>query len=189
MKKKLMAITLVFTLAIAFPLMAWAAPSPSGNAATDSAGISVRANAAWGNIRSITASATWASNTVVDNNQIVVASFEVAGDATDVTLTFNIGSSYVGATTTVYVQHEDGTTEAISAIVDSNGAVIINIDKLTSAIFTVVADPTTAIGVKGDESSISPKTGIDMTAVAGGTAVSAFAAGIVFVGIRKRMAT
>lgn len=169
------------------PALAFAAPSPSTPAVSENTtakadnGTTVDAKAGSGTIESTTAVSKAADN--VPAGATVLASFEVKGDATDVTLTFNVGTQYAGHTCTVYVQHNDGTTEALTATVSSDGTLSIHVDKLS--VFSLVMGDKAAGSADG--SSKSPQTGVDFGGVAGATAVAAIAAGVVFVALRKKV--
>lgn len=187
MKKRIVAIACACALALAMPALAFAAPSPSGQdasghtTATAPGNITVNVKAGSGTVESTMATAVAASNVPV--GATVLASFEVKGDATDVTLTFNVGTQYAGYNTTVYVQHNDGTTEALTAKVSNDGTISIHVDKLS--VFSIVMGDKAAGSTDG--SAKSPQTGVDFGAVAGATAVAAIAAGIVFVALRKKV--
>lgn len=187
MKKRIVAVACACALALAMPALAFAAPSPdvptvSGNtSATAPDGTTVGVKAGSGTIESTIATTETASN--VPAGATVLASFEVKGDATDVTLTFNVGMQYAGHTCTVYVQHNDGTMEALTATVSSDGIISIHVDKLS--IFSIVMGDKVAGSTDG--SAKSPQTGVDFGAVAGATAVAAIAAGVVFIALRKKV--
>ena len=82
-------------------------------------------------------------------------------------MTWNVGSQYAGVTATVYVQHQDGATEAKTATVDANGSFSMNIDRLSIFSVSVPATKgdssnTSSSSSKTDTSSKSPKTGTDV---------------------------
>ncbi|WP_143412156.1 hypothetical protein [Arabiibacter massiliensis] len=181
MKKRIVAIACAAALMLAMPTLAWAAPSPSGNTVKDSNGVSATVKAESGTIEGIQVSPKAASN--AQGN--VIASFEVKGDATNVTMTFNVGAKYAGYAYTVYIQHNDGTTEAKSGTVAADGTITVNVDKLS--IFSIAIGDKVADSSASNTGAKSPQTGVDFGMVAGATAVAAVAAGVVFVALRKKV--
>lgn len=190
MKKRIVAIACACALALAMPALAFADPSPAvpdvqanltATATTPSGNITVNVKPGTGTVESTSVSSVAANN--VPAGSTVLTSFEVKGDATDVNLTFNVGTQYAGHTCTVYVQHNDGTTEALTATVSNEGTISIHVDKLS--IFSIVMGDKTGGSVDG--SAKSPQTGVDFGTVAGATAVAAIAAGVVFVALRKKV--
>lgn len=182
MKKRMVAIACAFALALAMPALAFAAPSPvTPDPVTGNNNVVINVKAGSGTVESITATTTNAKN--VPTGATVLASFEVKGDAKDVTLTFNVGKQYAGYSCTVYVEHNDGTTEALQATVSADGTISVHTSGLST--FSVV------MGAAGsgaaDGSAKSPQTGVDFGTVAGATAVTAIAAGVVFVALRKKV--
>ena len=185
MKKKLVAITCAMALMLALPTLAFAAPSPSNPDPAPVVGkneVVIAVKAGSGTVDSVDISTTDASN--VPAGSEVLASFEVKGDATDVTLTFNVGAKYAGYSATIYIQHNDGTTEAKTVTVGADGMISVHVDKLS--VFSIV------MGEKGaaaaaDKGAKSPATGVDFGTVAGGTVAMAIAAGVVFVALRKKV--
>lgn len=92
-----------------------------------------------GEILSVEATDTLASNVQVSAGEKVLGSFEVLGrDVSGLRLLFRVGAEYAGLPAKVYVQHGDGSTEVIEATVNQNGAVLIQVDGLS--IFTIVVD-------------------------------------------------
>lgn len=200
MKKQIAAIALSAMLMLALPAFAWAAPSPTGQTATTDTGVSMTVSAGSGTA-TVAVSSQQASNVELSGSEIALGSFEVTGDATNVTLTFSVGAQYAGASAQVFVQHGDGATEVIPATIASDGTVTVHVDRLS--IFTIVVDPTTAAANGGqtgatattagttgitnaNTGSTSPQTGIDGTAVAGATVVCAvIAAGVGVAAYRK----
>ena len=157
---------------LALPTLAWAAPSPSNNGtATGSNGVTAVVKAGSGTIESVASTTTQASNVPAGTD--IVASFEVTGDATNVDLTFNVGTQYAGHAFTVYVQHTDGTT------------VSIHVDKLS--IFSIAIGDKVADTAAANTGAKSPQTGVDLGTIAGATVVTAIAAGAVFVALRKKV--
>jgi LPXTG-motif cell wall-anchored protein len=192
MKKKIIAAICAVALTLSLPMLAWGADSPSNEQATSN-DVVLNVSAGSGTIASVDDTSTQASNTQVSANDEVLASFEVKGNATDVTLSFNIGTQWAGYTVRVYIQHEDGTlTTAIVNPVPANGIVQIHVDRLS--IFTLVVDKTSAPSTSGsgtDTGGTSPKTGVDTSTttavVAGVTIAMAIAAACVAVALRKKV--
>lgn len=187
MKSKLFAVVMAAMLMLAMPVLAWANPSPEANSATAANGTTLVVSGS-GTVDSVKAVSTQAKN--VPEGVEAFASFEVLGtiaDGESLTLTFGLGEKYAGATVDVYIQHGDGTTDVQEGLtVAADGTLTITVDKLS--IFSLVVDDSTATGATGaDNGSTSPKTGVDMTTVAGGTAVAAIAAGVVFCALRRKI--
>lgn len=184
MKKRIVAIACAAALMLALPTLAWAAPSPSNNGtATGSNGVTAVVKAGSGTIESVASTTTQASNVPAGTD--IVASFEVTGDATNVDLTFNVGTQYAGHAFTVYVQHTDGTTETLTGTVAADGTVSIHVDKLS--IFSIAIGDKVADTAAANTGAKSPQTGVDLGTVAGATVVTAIAAGAVFVALRKKV--
>lgn len=91
--------------------------------------------------------------------------------------------AYANAKVTVYVQHNDGTTEQLSLTADNNGNVVFKVTKLS--IYTIVAEKTAAGAATTDNGAKSPATGVNTTAVAAVAAVAAAGAACAFVALRK----
>lgn len=184
MKNKIVAVIAAAMLMMAMPVLAWAAPSPEAPSAKADNGTTLVVSG--GQVDTIAATTQNASNVPAGTD--VFASFEITGDipaGETMDLTFGLGTQYAGATVTVYIQHHDGTTDIQTGTVKADGTLTITIDKLS--IFSLVVDDSTATGAtNADNSSTSPKTGVDMTAVAGGTAAAVAAAGCVFVALRRK---
>lgn len=186
MKSKLFAVAMAAMLMLAMPVLAWASPSPETHKATAENGTSLVVSGG-GTVETIEAVSTQAKN--IPDGVTAFASFEITGDIPEgetMNLTFGLGEKYAGATVDVYIEHSDGTTDVQEGLtVAADGTLTITIDKLS--IFSLVVDDSTATGATGaDNGSTSPKTGVDMTAVAGGTAVAAIAAGVVFCALRRK---
>ena len=181
MKKRIVAIACAAAMMLAMPTLAWAAPSPSGNTVTDNNGVSASASATEGTIESVEVSSTPAKN--AQGN--VIASFEVKGDAKNVTLTFNVGKEYAGYAYTVYIQHNSGDTDSQSGTVAADGTITIKVDSLS--IFSIAIGDKVADSATANTGAKSPQTGVDFGMVAGATAVAAVAAGVVFVALRKKV--
>lgn len=178
MKKRLIAIVSALALAVVLPCAALAAPSPSGTSVTGANNVVFNAQAASGTIEEVKVSTVQASNVELTATEQVLASFEVNGDATDVTLTFSLGSQYAGASARVFVEHNDGTTEIIEAVVSSDGLVTVHVDGLS--IFTIAVD--TATMTSGSEATgtdtgaKSPYTGVSTMGVAAVSGIALIAA-------------
>ena len=189
MKKRIVAIACAAAMMLALPTLAWAAPSPSGQTVTGNNGVSFTVKAESGTVTDVASTSAQASNVQLSADEKVLASFQVDGDATNVTLTFGVGSEYAGASVKIFVQHNDGTTEVLTGTVAADGTVTVTVGKLS--IFTIAVDATTVTGGTDakvmDTSSKSPQTGVDLGTVAGATVVTAIAAGAVFVALRKKV--
>jgi hypothetical protein len=194
MKKKIIAVICVIALTLSLPMLAWAAPSPSNDQATSN-GVVLNASAGGGTV-AVAASSVQASNTVVSANDEVLASFEGTGDATDVSLTFNVGVNRAGYTMRIFIENNDGTIDAQTVTIAADGTAAIHVDEFPggSSLFTLVLDTKSgpASGGSGtDTSPTSPKTGVDIsaatTAVAGMTIGMAVAAVFVALALRKKI--
>ncbi|WP_418256443.1 hypothetical protein [Gordonibacter urolithinfaciens] len=187
MKKRIVAIACAAALMLALPTLAWAAPSPSNNGtATGSNGVTAVVKAGSGTIESVASTTTQASNVPAGTD--IVASFEVTGDATNVDLTFNVGTQYAGHAFTVYVQHTDGTTETLTGTVAADGTITIHVDNVDKlSIFSIAIGDKVADTAAANTGAKSPQTGVDLGTVAGATVVTAIAAGAVFVALRKKV--
>lgn len=117
----------------------------------------------------------------------VVASFVVTQQNTTAPYTFSyeLGSEYAGAAVTVYIQHDDGTTEVVERTADGNGTISFEQDRL--CIHTVVAEPTGGASATTDTGATAPYTGVPTTLVAGMTAASCVCAAGVAVALRKKV--
>ena len=188
MKKRIASIVCAAMLMLALPTLAWADPSPSGVTGTGSsngATLTVSGNGSG----SLEVEGTPAAASNVPAGANVFASFEVyKTDGTNIdgslTLTFNVGAANAGRTATIYIQHNDGATEAKTAVVDAKGNISITVDRLS--IFSVVLGDKAA-GAAADTSAKSPATGVDMGVVAGGSAVALCGAAVVAVALRKKV--
>lgn len=207
MKKQFLAIVGALALALAAPSVALAANSPANIAPTTgtaSSGMSlvVSGGKTSGNgALYVAESASAASNTVLETDDIAVVSFRVWAegdvDTSNLTLTFSVGKQYAGASVKVYIQHDDGSNEVKDAKVASDGTITITVDRLS--VFTVVIDKTTikagaadgtGTGTEGttvDTSSKSPQTGVSGHAVEIATGVALVAAaGCAVYAVRSR---
>ncbi len=212
-KQRVAAAVCTASLALALPMAAFAAPSAE-NTWTDSAtsgaasasGTIVNETDLSGFRLDVEPSDVQASNAVVSDTQIAVASFEVTaaelqGGAWNptsdvaVTLTFDLGTQeYNGYNAIIYIQHDAGDTETMTQTI-VNGTVTVTVDRLS--IFTVVVDtesapapsqPGTSTEKPGaNKAPTSPQTGVDVAGAAAGTAAMAVAAAGVAVALRKRV--
>lgn len=174
-------------LMLALPTLAFAAPSPSNQQASDTGAAGVVATATFNGNVTVAKTDTQASNVKLTGAEKVLASFEInaegVSESNPLTLTFNAGSQYAGAKAKIFADHKDS-TEVKEVTVASDGSVTAKFTK--NSVFTLVVDPTTATSAAANASSTSPVTGLDITGVAGVTAVAAVAAGCVFVALRKK---
>lgn len=184
MKKRFMAALSVLALALALPVAAFAAPSPANTTTTGANNVSASVNNA--NVKVVSTAA--AKGTPAGAN--VVASFEitetVAGTVSEsnpLTVTFTLGKAYANAKVTVYVQHNDGTTEQLNLTADNNGNVVFKVTKLST--YTIVAEKTATGAAATDNGAKSPTTGVDTTGVAAVAVVAAAGAACAFVALRK----
>lgn len=201
MKRKLVALICAFAMVIALPASAWAAGSPSK--ATSNTGYSdegtslvVSGKALSSNYRLIVRPVNFmAFDYNLTSAMFVVGNFEMYDEpegSTDGTYTFTFGglSQYNGATVTILIKYKDGTTEVKTAKV-SNGTVTITADGLGWATIvvdgdTVVGGATGAASASTDASATSPQTDVDLSGVAGATALCAAAATGVGIALRKK---
>ena len=177
MKKRFMAALSVLALALALPVAAFAAPSPANTTATGA-----------NNVTASVSTTKNAEGTPAGAN--VVASFEITetvegtvSESNPLTVTFTLGKAYANAKVTVYVQHNDGTTEQLNLTADNNGNVVFKVTKLST--YTIVAEKTAAGAATTDNGAKSPATGVNTTAVAAVAAVAAAGAACAFVALRK----
>ncbi|MDR1713474.1 MAG: hypothetical protein LBR39_04915 [Coriobacteriales bacterium] len=186
MKKRIISIVCVLALCLALPTLAWAAGSPVVQSSTvTSNGVSMKATATAGTALNGATSSTNASNASVSGSQVILASFELTGDATDVTVTFTVPSQYANKAFKVFIQHNDGTTETREGYVDSASKITINVSKLS--IFTVSVDPSST-NTNANTSSTSQQTGAPSTTpVVLGTLVALLGAGAVAFALRKKV--
>lgn len=108
-------------------------------------------------------------------------------DASNVTLTFNVGARYAGARARVYYTDANGKTGYVDAKVAADGTVTVNLDSPVKV--TVVVYGKTASGDNGgkvDDSNKSPQTGIDVVAVQTATGLALVAAAGCAVVARRR---
>ncbi len=211
-KQRVAAAVCTASLALALPMAAFAAPSAE-NTWTDSAvsgaasasGTIVNETDLSGFRLDVEPSDVQASNTVVSDTQIAIASFvvtaaELQGGTWNptsdvaVTLTFDLGTQeYNGHKANIYIEHDAGDTEVMTQTI-VNGTVTITVDRLS--VFTVVVDtesapapgqPGTDQKPGANKAPTSPQTGVDVAGAAAGTAVMAVAAAGVVVTLRKRV--
>ena len=187
--KKLAAMVCAVALAMAMPVLAWAAPSPSAPQQNVAVAEGVTATITFAGEAEVVATSKQASNVVLGANDKVMGSIEITSDQVSednpLTLTFNVGSQYAGYTGKVFIQHNDGTTEVRDVTVSADGTVSLTVTKLS--VFTLVVD-TASGAATSDSSAASPKTGVDSSALAGGIAVLAVAAVGTGVALRKKIA-
>ena len=188
MKKKIVAIACAAAMMLALPTLAWAAPSPSNNGSVEIGGHNVSYTHEGGEV-TIAPATTPAPNVKIEGSEQIVFSLEITapqGTVVDaahpLTLTVSLGSQFANANVKIFVHHDDGTDEVMNAKANAAGVVEFTVTKLST--FTFVAAPTTAAA---DGSAKSPQTGVDFGTVAGATAVTAIAAGAVFVALRKKV--
>lgn len=186
MKKRFMAALSVLALALALPVAAFAAPSPANTTATGANNVTASVNNA--NVKVVSTTKN-AEGTPAGAN--VVASFEITetvegtvSESNPLTVTFTLGKAYANAKVTVYVQHNDGTTEQLNLTADNNGNVVFKVTKLSTS-YTIVAEKTAAGAATTDNGAKSPATGVNTTAVAAVAAVAAAGAACAFVALRK----
>lgn len=201
LRRKLVASACAAVLALGVPAMAFAAPSPSNtgtltgtnNVVINVGGTTVSGEALPSDFFLIESVSEIAPNVPAEEEANILASFEVTtsydlDELGRVVLTFNVGSQYAGGTATVYVLHEDGTTEVLEATIASDGTIQVTVDRLS--IFTVTVDPTTVpegVTPNVDKGATSPQTGVGVIAVAGATGAMAVAAGGVGAALRKKV--
>lgn len=200
MKRRIFALICAFALVAAMPITAWAAGSPSqqkSDVAYSDQGTSliVSGRSLMANCRLMVRPINFmAFNYDLSASQVVVGNFEMYDDpegSTSSPYTFTFGglSQYNGATVTILIKYQDGTTEVKTAKV-SNGTVTIEADGLGTA--TIVVDTDTVAGganaaaVSTDASGTSPQTDVDLSGVAGATAACAVAATGVGIALRKK---
>ena len=183
MKKRFMAALSVLALALALPVAAFAAPSPANTPGANNVTASV--NNASVKVVSTTKNAegTPAGSNVVASFEITESEAGTVSESNPLTVTFTLGKAYANAKVTVYVQHNDGTTEQLNLTADNNGNVVFKVTKLS--IYTIVAEKTAAGAATTDNGAKSPATGVNTTAVAAVAAVAAAGAACAFVALRK----
>ena len=179
MKKRFMAALSVLALALALPVAAFAAPSPANTTATGANNVTASVNNANVKVASTTKNAggTPANANVVASFEITESQAGTVSESNPLTVTFTLGKAYANAKVTVYVQHNDGTTEQLNLTADNNGNVVFKVTKLS--IYTIVAEKTAAGAATTDNGAKSPAT------VAAVAAVAAAGAACAFVALRK----
>lgn len=193
MKKRIASIVCAAMLMLALPTLAWADPSPAvvtggGTSGNVTANVSFEGNLNGGALH-VEPSTQKASNASGD----VIATFEVytTGDVDingKITLTFNVGSENAGKVATVYIQHNDGSTEVQTATVAADGSITVKVDGLSYfSIALSDAKASTTSTAKATTSSKSPTTGVDMGVVAAGSVVAFAGAAVVAVALRKKV--
>ncbi|MEE0845310.1 MAG: hypothetical protein U0L71_03870 [Eggerthellaceae bacterium] len=191
--KKIASLVCAVALALSMPVLAFAAPSPSGEATQNSVsvGSGVTASIVFDGQATVVATDKQASNVELGANDKVMGSIEITSEDVSednpLTLTFSVGSQYAGYKGTVFIEHGDGTTDQQAVEVDANGNVNMTITKLS--VFTLVIDTASAPAgtVASDGSAASPKTGVSSDLLVGGIAVLAVAAVGTGVALRKKI--
>lgn len=192
MKKHLASVACALALALtALPTSALAVNNPSAHRVYDqdtyaTSGVVLDASANAGSWIDVKATDAQASNTTLGANDSVVASFQITGDASDLTITLKLGSYYAGASGKVFVQHDDGATDVVPFTLDASGNTSFHIDRLS--IYTVVIDTTTikkASGTTVDTSAKSPFTGVSSNGIVIVSGIALAAAGCCAVAARK----
>jgi hypothetical protein len=155
-KNKIAAGICAGAFALAMPAFALAANSPVTITATDpEAEVSVTAQGEDVADLHVTVAQEEAPQAQVEaeqKGQTILASFEVTGtlettnadgqtETKTVTLSFNVGKKYAGASGTVYIQHNDGTTESKNVGVNVSGIVTVTVNKLS--VYTLAVDEST----------------------------------------------
>ena len=188
MNKKLVAILCVVALTMSVPVLALGAPSPSNEGQATSNGVVINVDAASGSNITVIGTTTQAANVQLGTSEEVLASFEVTGEASDITITFNVGTQYAGYAYTIFIEHNDGTTEVREGTIAADGTITIHVDALSY--FTVVVDKSSApaSGTSTDTTATSPKTGVETGMVLGISVAMLFAAGAVAFSLRKKVA-
>lgn len=183
MKKRFMAALSVLALALALPVAAFAAPSPANTTATGANNVTASVDNASVKVASTTENAkgTPANANVVASFEITESQAGTVSESNPLTVTFNLGKAYANAKVTVYVQHNDGTTDQLNLTANNMGTVEFKVTKLS--IYTIVAEKTAATST--DNGAKSPATGVNTTAVAAVAAVAAAGAACAFVALRK----
>lgn len=185
MKKRFMAALSVLALALALPVAAFAAPSPANTTTTGANNVTASVNNANVKVVSTTnvAKGTPAGANVVASFEITESEAGTVSESNPLTVTFTLGKAYANAKVTVYVQHNDGTTEQLNLTADNNGNVVFKVTKLST--YTIVAEKTATGAATTDNGAKSPTTGVDTTGVAAVAVVAAAGAACAFVALRK----
>ncbi len=178
--KKIAAAICTFALALALPMSAYAAPSREANLIYDDAtntyyapGVEIT-----GDVVIYAAGATNDVASNVPSSYNVIGSYYIIGDVYEGygTVSLYVGSDYAGKTVGVWIEHEDGTTDALNLVVDENGYITLNMSKFSTITITDELVP-----------GIAPKTGIDNSGVAFATAGALIMAGGAAVLLRKKV--
>ena len=114
----------------------------------------------------------------VPSSSTVIGSYYINGEIFEGTATISIflGPEYANKTVGVWIQHEDGTTEAYNVTADASGTIALTMSKFSVITVTENLVP-----------GIAPKTGIDDTAVLLCTAGSLFIAAGAAYALRKKV--
>ncbi len=200
--KKIVAVVCALAFALAMPCMAFAANSPYNptqtKTATSDMGSTLTISTSYSGDLWATATSTFASNVVTDDNNVVIGSFEVgigpngthdsdaeaAASSQSFSFNFAVDSSYNGKTAKIYIQNADGTV-TVQTVTVQNGSVYVTLTGLAQYYTIVIDKASAATNVNG--SSTSPQTGVNfaggIAAVAGLTVV----AGGVALALRKKV--
>lgn len=176
--------------ALAAPTLSPSTVTASGSAVSGDAEISANVSGKVGGegteswIR-IEATTEQASNT--PEGASVVASFLITqqNTAAPYTFSYDLGSEYAGAAVSVYIEHDDGSTEVVERTADSNGTISFEQDSLS--VHTIVAEKTGGSSATTDTGASSPYTGVPTALVGGLTVASCACAGGVAVALRRRV--
>ncbi len=213
LSSKILAGACAASLALAMPVVSFAAPSPS-NSSTTTGQNNVTVIGTGTKTDGSTVPTDWITITPTDEvvpgfdidiptaveavrvekgGKIPVASFDITSknDITELTtidFTFNVGPQYAGSTAYVYFTRPDGSTGYVTTTVTEDGLVRVTLEPVVRV--TVVIDADTipeGSGVKADKSATAPQTGVGVVGVAAGTigmGVAACAAGVT---LRKKV--
>lgn len=213
LSSKIVAGACAASLALAMPVVAFAAPSPTNTSTV----IGYNNVTIYASARTISGAALPADAFTISSvdqvaegtpltdissvdaarlgqgGKIAIASFQVSSgydlsDVESVDLTFNVGTQYAGSTVYLYVQNSDGTTSVQQVTVGSDGVCAVTLGG--TGLVTVVVDADTipeGSGVKADKGATAPQTGVSVAGVAAGTAGMAVAACVAGVALRKKV--
>ncbi|MEG1750734.1 MAG: hypothetical protein RR241_03070 [Raoultibacter sp.] len=192
-KKVLISLLAGAMMMVALPMMAFAAPSPSGQPASgDGAAITGLAAGQVATIAKTTETlpgvtvaageksvGTW-DIVVKDANGNVVTEFP-----NGLALSFTVGAEYNGMSVKVYQEH-NGTMLAPKSGTVKDGVVTITVTQLSK--FQIVADTTSgAAGAAANAGAKSPQTGFDMTGVAVASGACVLFAGAAAFALKKKL--
>ena len=199
MKKALVSMFSAALIALSVPALAFAASPDTVTASTSVTAASGTAVSVSASGKKLSADAfvkieaapagEQASNTPAGAD--VLASFVVTQKDTEPPYTFSytLGAEYANADVSVYIQHEDNTTEVVEKTADANGTITFEQTKLS--IHTIVAKKaaagSAAATAKKDSGAMSPQTGLHTTEAAAVTGVALVAAAGAAVVLRKKV--